>query len=107
MISADRLQKSLTYLAETDEPAARAKSLLIGLEEQTKTIKSIGFLEAKGTNGEREAHALASQSFRDHIEKIKEATYSYELMRNKRNTEALIIECWRTEQANRRSGNIT
>jgi hypothetical protein len=107
MINADRLQKVLTYLAETDEPAARAKSLVTGLEESLKSIRADQFLQAKGTNGEREAFALSSQAYKDHIEKIKDATYDYEVMRNKRTTAVLIVEVWRSEQANRRSGNIT
>lgn len=106
MISADRLQKALTYLAETDERAAKAKALLTGLEESTKTIKSIEFLKSGGTNGEREATAFASPAYREHTKKIEDATYDYELMRNKRVTETLLIEVWRSLNASRRQGNI-
>ena len=106
MISADRLQKALEYLATTDESAAKAKAYLMGLEETTKTIKATEFLRATGTNGERDARAYASASYQEHIDKIEEATYSYEILRNKRLTEALIIEVWRSLNANRRNGNI-
>lgn len=106
MISADRLQKALEYLATTDEPAAKAKAYLMGLEEITKTIKATEFLKAKGTNGERDAAAYASANYQTHIDKIEEATFDYETMRNKRLTEALIVEVWRTLSANQRRGNI-
>ena len=106
MISSDRLQQALTYLATTDESCAKAKAYLMGLEELTKSVKAERFLIAIGTNGERDAVAYASANYREHIEKIGEATYSYEMVRNKRMTEALIVEVWRSENANRRIGNI-
>jgi hypothetical protein len=106
MISNDRLQKALEYLATTDEPCAKAKAYLTGLDETTKTVKATEFLKASGTNGERDATAFASANYREHIEKLEEATYSYELVRNKRLTEALIIEVWRSINANRRNGNL-
>lgn len=106
MISADRLQKALEYLATTDGPCAQAKALLSGLEESTRAIKAMEFIKSSGTNGERDAMAYASEAYRLHIKKIEEATYDYELMRNKRSTEALIVEVWRSENANRRHGNV-
>lgn len=107
MISADRLQRALEYLATTDEPAAKAKAYLIGLEETLKTVKATEFLKATGTNGYCEAVAYASAAYREHIKKIEDATYSYELYRTKRTTESLIVEVWRSLNASRRSGNIT
>lgn len=106
MISNDRLQQSLTYLATTDEPCAKAKALLTGLEEFTKSIRADEFIKSSGTNGERESKAFASHAYKAHILKIESATYDYELMRNKRKTEELIVEVWRTVSANQRKGNI-
>lgn len=106
MISNDRLQKALTYLAETDEPAAKAKALLVGLDETTKTVRAQVFLKSSGTNGEREACAYDSKDYREHVKKVENATMDYELYRNKRLTESLIVEVWRTVSANQRKGNI-
>lgn len=106
MISDERLQKSLKYLAETDEPCAKAKSLLVGLDHQLKTIKAVSFTTASGTMAEKEAKAYASQSYREHVAKIEQATYDYEILRNKRLTEELVVECWRSINANRRKGNV-
>jgi hypothetical protein len=106
MISDERLQKALKYLAETDEPCAKAKSLLVGLEHQLKTVKSMSFTNVMGTMAEKDAQAYSSQSYKDHVAKIEQATYDFEMLRNKRLTEELIIECWRSLNANRRKGNI-
>jgi hypothetical protein len=106
IVSDDRVQKALSYLALTDEKCAKAKSLMLGLEHQLKTVKSVGYMQSEGTVAERESQAYTSQSYKDHVHKLEEATYDYELMRNKRLTEELIVECWRTTQANRRRGNM-
>ena len=103
MITDDRLTKALKYLAETDEPAAKAKALMEGLGEQRKTVKSIGFLDATGTAGEREAQAYTTAQYIELQGKYENAIYEFEAMRNKRTTESLIVEVWRSEQANRRN----
>lgn len=105
-ISDDRLQKALTYLAQTDEEAANAKASMKALEQKRKTIKGLAFIEASGTVGEREAKAYASQEYQDIVEQYENAVADAELYANKRKTEELIIEVWRSSNANRRRGNI-
>lgn len=106
-ISGDRLQKSLTYLSETDEPAAKARALVKALEQRRKTVKAFAFLAAGGAMAEKEAKAYASPEYEEVTEAIENAVADSELYFNKRSTESLIVEVWRTTQANRRSGNIT
>ena len=106
MISDERVQKAMTYLAETDEPAAKAKAYLTGIEDQEKTILAIEFLKTQGTVAEREALSRSSLGRQEWQDRHKEAVYDYEILRNKRKTEELIVEVWRSIQANRRAGNI-
>lgn len=106
MISEERLSKALTYLAETDEKCAKAKAYYMGLDEQTKTIKAGEFLKHDGTVAEREATAYASSAYREHLEKVQNANADYETMRNKRLTEELIVEVWRSLNSQRRKGNL-
>ena len=106
MIKEDRLQKALTYLAETDEPAARAKAYMVGLDKQEKTVLGMELLKVTGTNPERDGKARNSDSYKQWQEMYQNAVMDYELYRNKRATEELIIEVWRSENANRRRGNI-
>ena len=107
MISPDRLQQALTYLATTDEPCAKAKAYLTGLEEQSKTVFGMAYLQSNGTVEERKARAYVSEAYKEHIKKIEDATADYETMRNKRLTQELIVEVWRSINANRRHGNVT
>lgn len=107
MISNDRLQKALTYLAETDEPCAKAKSLMIGLEKQEKTILAMHFLGNSGAVEERKARAQVTPQYQSWRETYEQAVLDFELYRNKRTTEELIVEVWRSVNANRRHGNVT
>lgn len=109
MISQDRLQKSLTYLAETDESHATAKALMKGLEKQEKTIKGQAFLATagQGTIAEREAKAYTSQEYIKWRQSYEDAVCDFEILNNKRSREILVIEVWRSLNASRRQGNVT
>ena len=102
----ERLQKALDFLAGTDLKAANAKALVEGLSEQRKTIKSILYLNATGDQKKREAEAYAAEEYILHIEKYTNAIGEFETLRNRRITAALIVEVWRSCNANRRNGNI-
>ena len=102
----ERLQKALDFLAGTDLKAANAKALVEGLSEQRKTIKSMLYIEAQGDQKKREAEAYAADEYIEHIEKYTNAIAEFETLRNRRITAALIVEVWRSCNANRRNGNI-
>jgi hypothetical protein len=106
IVSDELVQKALSYFALTDEKCAKAKALMSGLENQLKTVKAVGYMQSEGTVAERESQAYTSQAYKDHVQKLEDATYDFELMRNKRLTEELIIEVWRSVNANRRKGNM-
>jgi len=108
MISQDRLQKALTYLAESDEPFAQARGLMEGISKQEKTVLGMVFLEKTGTNQDREYQARTSNEYEEWRVKYQGAVCDYELYRNKRITEAMIVEVWRSLGANRRQagGNL-
>lgn len=108
MISEDRLSKSLKYLAETDEPAAKAKALMLGLEEQIKSLKGILFVQLPSDMkvAEKDARVFAHEEYKNHIEKYQNAVADYEILKNKRDTEGLIVEVWRSLNANQRRGNV-
>ena len=102
----DRVKLALTYLAETDEEHAKAKALVKGIEQSRKTVKAIAFLQASGTMAEKEAIAYKSQEYQDIVAKYEDAVADEALLHNKRTTNALIVDVWRSENANRRTGNI-
>jgi hypothetical protein len=106
IVSDEKLTKALHYLAETDEPFAKAKGLLVGLEGQEKTVLSIELLKHEGTIPVKEARARTSEAYREWQKKIEDATYDFELMKNKRNTAVALVEVWKTERYSMRKGNI-
>ncbi len=107
MITIERLEKSLTYLSDTDEDAARAKAYMFGVEDQKHTVLGIRFLESDHKTVEKKkAEAYTSLDYERWREKRIAATVDYEILRNKRTTETLIIEVWRSLNAARTKGVI-
>ena len=106
MITDEKLQKALTYLAETDEPCAKAKSFLAGTEKQEKTIIAIEFANGERGVEEKKQAAHRSPAYELWRRAYQNAVYDFEIMRNKRQTAELIVEVWRTVQANQRRGNV-
>lgn len=103
----ERVERALNYLAETDEPAAKAKTLYHGFEAQIKTVQALEFkkLPKSGmTIPEKEAEVYTSQPYIEHHKKIYEAMLDFELFRNRRNTAELLLEYWRSVNSNKKAG---
>ena len=106
MISEDRLQKALTYLAETCDEAANAKSLVEGLRQKGKTVKGLGFLQASGTVAERDAKSVTSDIFISWNEDLENAVAESETYENERKVEELVVRTYQTISANLRATNV-
>jgi len=101
------MEMALAYLVNTDEPCAMAKSLMIGLEEQKRTVISIAMMESKEKSAAmKEVDARVSDGYIQWAGDYKKSVYEYETMRNKRLTESLCIEAWRSCNSNRKKGNL-
>ena len=104
LVSQERLEQALTYLAETDEPAALAKAKVESLKIYGKTVKAYGFLDMVGTVAEREAKSVTTDEYKEWMQNLENAIIDSEQYINKRSTEAGIREVWRSLNANRRQG---
>ena len=104
LVTDKRVEQAMTYLAETDEDAAKAKAKAKSLEQFGKTVKAFGFLEASGTVAEREAKSLTTEEYKKYLRAYEDAVMESEKYANKRASEAGIREVWRSLQANRRQG---
>ena len=101
------MEKALTYLVETDEACAKAKALMVGLEEQKRTVISIAMLASSEKSAAmKEVQARVSSEYIQWAGDYQRSVYEYETMRNKRITEALCIDAWRSCNANKKKGNI-
>lgn len=105
MISDDRLQNALTYLAETDEELAQLKANVERAEYLKKRVRAAEFLSAEGKSiEERKAKAEVSKEVEDIEHDYTRALVAFEHIAAKRKTEALIVDVWRSINANRRQG---
>ena len=106
MITDERVEKSIIYMAESDEPFAHAHAKAKATEKEEKIVKAVAFINAKrlyDTVAEASAVADQSQEYKDWRERWENALADVKLLENKRETEKVIWETWRTEQANLRN----
>lgn len=101
-VSDERMEKAMRYLAETDAKSAVLKADVARHEYIKKRKRAIVFLSATGSVEERKAKAEVS----DEVEKAEndytKALEESEAIGAKRKTESLIVEVWRSCNANRR-----
>ena len=106
MISKDRMEHSLRYLAETDEKFAYHKSHVARTEHKAKAIKQAMFLRHSGTVAERQALAEDSEEYKGALDNYFEALREFEHMKNKRQTECIVIDVWRSLNSARNKGQV-
>ena len=106
MISRERMEKALTFLAETDSKCGYHKTHVEKMKLKAKAIYGAQYLLTEGTVDERKSMAENSKAHQDALESYFEAMNAYEALKNKRDTEALVIDVWRTLEASRRKNNI-
>ena len=106
MISEERLEKALRFLAESDETAAELKvqverkSYLVDLSRRRVFKLSDGNIE------ERKAIAELSDDTKAAHDEYLASMLEWEKLKAKRATEELIVEVWRSLEASRRQGRI-
>lgn len=106
MITEDRCSKALRYLTDTDESSADLKTDVARKEYALDLAKKRVFLVADGAVEQRKAIAEVSQDVQTAVESHLKAIVAFERVKAKRTTEALIVDTWRSVNANRRSGNV-
>jgi hypothetical protein len=104
MISDERREKAMRYLAETDLECAELEGEQVRREYLLDMIKDRCFLTAEGNVREREATANTAAEVQRAHEEWVQALVRFKHMKSKRQTEAMICDQWRSENANRRQG---
>ena len=99
-------EKALAYLVDSDVDAAMAKARVDLLDDRKKTILADEYMKASGSQGDRIKAAESSEAYKSHIQKLHDARYEWEIIRNKRKSAELQIEMWRSQNANMRRGNV-
>ena len=108
MITEDRLEQALKYLADTDESSAEASANVKYLDRLLKRKKAL-FITGEQTLKSISAKAqgfYASDTYKNAVEELFQAEVKSTTMENKRDKEGLIIDLFRTLEASRRKHNI-
>lgn len=104
MITEERAEQAINYLSETDEDVANAKADLARAEYILKRVEAREFLCATGNVKERESKARASNEWDAASQDVTTALATYERIRAKRESERIVWDTWRTNEASRRQG---
>lgn len=104
MISEERREKAMRYLAETDLDCAELEGDMARREYMLDMVRDRAFLVASGNVREREATANVSAETQRAHEEWVQALVRFKHMKAKRQTESMICDQWRSENANRRQG---
>lgn len=103
IVSDDTVSKALAYLAEDMHPIAAARHALTLAETRSKECFAKALLKAGGAVEVKKAVAETDADFQD--SKINEADALREVERHRARVKAaeMIIEVWRSENANARA----
>ena len=106
-ITDKRAEAAIKFLCQTDEQAAVAKSYMVGLEKQEKTVLATEMLKSlEKSAAMKEQEARCSESYQEWQKKYENDVYDFEIARNKRNSASMTVELWRSVNANRNRGNV-
>jgi hypothetical protein len=103
-ITSDRMEQAIEYLSFTDETCAALRADMERAEFRAKRTKSAIFKISDGSVAERNATADTSSDTEAAYEQYFTALQEYHTMVNKRSTESIVVETWRSLNANRRQG---
>lgn len=102
LINEARVQQAIDYLTETDFPCADAKVNAERWKYIADRRKAHVILTEEGTIQEKKAKSEVAKEVIEAEDEYFLKLETHERIRAKRQTEQLVIEVWRTEQANLR-----
>jgi hypothetical protein len=102
LIDDERLEKALRFLATTDDQCAALRADMERTEFKAKAVKAAQFKLSEGSVADRNATADTSEETSRAYEEHFKAMHAYHSLANRRSTEAIVIDTWRSMNANRR-----
>lgn len=102
MITKERMEEALMFLSGTDEECADLRAKMERAEYKAKAVRDAVFRHVEGTVADRTAQAGSSDEYMAAMNDYFDLLRMYEAMRNRRATETIVIEAWRSINANRR-----
>ena len=103
MISDADVEQAIEHMRDSAPRIAKAKSERVYLEHFLKSKRSILFAEAPGKSvGEREHWAYRHDDYITLLQALRDAVSEDERLRFETRSNEVLIEVWRTQQANQR-----
>ncbi len=106
MISDDRVEKAVEYLRDHSALIGQLRGQRAYLDHALKVTRSQAFLRHDGTVAEREALAWTDLRVTEMVAEYRDCVTELETLLTRFKAAELLVEVWRTENANARRGNI-
>ena len=107
MVTDERMEKALNYLIDTDDSAAEAKANVERAKYAAKLVRQRVFLLSDKTSvAAKEADAEVHKDTQDAEARIADNIVKFAKLDNRRETARIVIDLYRTQQANRRVGSV-
>jgi hypothetical protein len=107
IISEERLEKALRYLANSDADVAQLKAEVSRREYAAKLARAKVFLMSEGSVEQKKALAESSEGVQEAENNLADTIAAFEALKAKRQTEALIVDVWRSLNSARTHGVLT
>ena len=102
------VSECIQNLALTDDEHGRLKGRMKAWDQKLKVCEGRMFLQEKeGSVEHRKAKAKTSDEYEKLLGEFESESVEFHILDSQRNTWNTIIEVYRTQQANKRMGNIT
>lgn len=108
-IDEERMTEALMFLGASDEKAGELKANVERQEAKVKSMKASVFMmyaTAEKTVAERNALAETNPMVGTANEDYFEAVRAFTALQNRRSSETILIEVWRSLHAARKKGNV-
>ena len=106
LIGPDKVEAALNFLATASDDIAAARAMRLKAEYTRKRTKAELIRRANESSAlMRDAWAETHPEYQRACEAEVEAVRADEYLRDRRNTAEVLIEAWRSEQANQRAGS--
>lgn len=107
MISEDRMETALNFLATTDSEYAQWCGQVMRSEFMLEAAESTAYAMLDGSVEDRKKAAKLAEPVKKAQEDHVQAVVARETLRAQRKRAELTIEVWRSMNANRRAGNVS
>ncbi len=103
----EKAEQALNHLADTDQQIAALKTKHERDKRKAKRTWSSIYLRAEGSVEARKAYAETHEEYQRAIAAEMTSLLQFEQLRNQRDTDALIIDFWRSYQRAVREGDVS